>query len=156
MARQCQTGLSASALRRRTWPTPFIAAVRGWLFASVALLGVSSQLCVQMHMLLVPHSTCPEHGELVHGVDNFAPVSARFDASERVPALHAGRHSPLAVDSHCDVVGHRRECLNVAVCEAPRGPLFALNPDPPAYQAPLRASGQERYTLAPKNSPPRA
>jgi hypothetical protein len=124
----------------------------------MALVCVASQLSVQMHLLLVRHSTCAEHGELIHESEaRGSVVAAHSDPLVHAPIIQSGRSQfPLEEDSHCDVVGHRRECLSVGVFHAGLAPAPEMPAQARAFDTQNRTAVAARYTLAPKTSPPRA
>jgi hypothetical protein len=129
-------------------------AFRG-LTIAVAVLLFCGQLSSWVHLALVPHAICAEHGELIHVVQ--APA---FDGT---PAPKAGESSlvasaPVEVEhahDHCQFGPHHR----APAMTAPRAPVVAENrvvpPRPPILGASAPAvRAISLYLLAPKTSPP--
>jgi hypothetical protein len=108
------------------------------------------QLGTALHLLIVDHRQCPEHGELVHAT----PARDAGDAPRHTDALlgteGAGSHS----HAHCLCVVSRREAViggpSATDTAAPPAPIsmVAFGIDTPV--------AFKRWILAPKNSPPRA
>jgi hypothetical protein len=130
-----------------------------WLIGGVAGLSLVTQLAALGHLVLVRHSTCPEHGELVHGDhatgSHVASAGGQHAASPRA-ALRAREQTVLDADEHCDVLAHRREYVDLPVFEALASPIATQQPHPRAEPAVLHASAARIYAQAPKTSPPSA
>lgn len=123
----------------------------------LALLCLLGQLSSATHLLLVRHSTCPEHGELIDttsrgsnapAASTSGATAARTTAVTAAPDLPAGHGH-----DHCAILSHQRQQIA----------LQALQPsvDAPPPALPVRvvvatrpAFAGTRYLLAPKNSPP--
>ena len=105
------------------------------------------------HMLLVEHTRCAEHGELVH----------RGDSHERVDSEHA--HADVAAlegtpsqgsgeaHDHCALSVDRRGAVAAIVSPEP----FTQSLEAAQGFAPVDAqvvTGTARFRVAPKNSPP--
>jgi hypothetical protein len=125
----------------------------GVLTAAALLAG---QLSTLLHILVVDHQRCPEHGELVHASLRRAPAPAN-------DPLVVGRVSVVAPgetngddqgDDHCLSLAHRRDAwVGAAAPEIPFVvPTAAATTLPPADAAPLT----RLWMLAPKTSPPTA
>jgi hypothetical protein len=123
-----------------------------WCGFVLAALFLSAQLASWAHIALVPHASCAEHGELVHG-----HLDATLDAGE-----HDG--APSVVPQAPGGGGH--EHCSLALAREPRVPhlhdahaAFVLVPAPQADDCPEDDGGARTfplYLLAPKQSPPRA
>jgi len=134
--------------RRRT--APAARARLRWLALSLALLCGGGPLASVVHLLLVRHVTCVEHGELIDA-DGKAP--ARRAASE--PGLEvADGGAPAHDHDHCVVLAHppssdTAPSVEVAAADAPVATSLA---------APAHALGHPHPVpllhLAPKSSPP--
>lgn len=117
-----------------------------------ALLGLVLQGSSGGHMLLVEHSRCAEHGELVHG-DSHQHEAAADRQAESLLLQGAPDSGPDEAHGHCSGLGNRRDAL-VSI-GAVRVGIQA-----PAAQAELRllradiAPRTSRLRLAPKTSPP--
>lgn len=103
-------------------------------------------------MLLVEHSRCAEHGELVHGdVHQHDPGEIRRTESA---ALHgmpdAGSDQP---HDHCSVYTDRRDALTSIL-----GPDVGIQVSEAHEQLMLHSAaitpGTPLFRIAPKNSPP--
>ena len=105
------------------------------------------------HMLLVQHTRCAEHGELVHDGDAHRHVAgehAHVDTASvpGMPDLGSGEahdHCALSVDRRDALVSIAAPAGSTLVGEAPRGVALADAFVP---------TDTSRFQLAPKNSPP--
>jgi hypothetical protein len=104
------------------------------------------------HMLLVEHSRCAEHGELVHGDAHQHEVGADRQA-ESLLLQGTPNSSPDQAHGHCSGLSDRRDAL-VSIGTVGAGIRV------PEAQAVLRLLGANiapnasRLRLAPKTSPP--
>jgi hypothetical protein len=123
-----------------------------WLAAAavalVACLTFGAQL---IHMTVIQHAVCAEHGELVElapGERAEAPTRAATDAASSVfdgtQPQHDHGHCTALVDAHALVSAPPPAPLTVLVWEH-------LDPRPPAT---FVASRTDLHRLAPKTSPP--
>jgi hypothetical protein len=126
----------------------------------LALLCLLGQLSSATHLLLVRHSTCPEHGELIDTTSrgSNSPAASASAATAAVtaamPAVTAGPDLPAGHGhDHCAILSHQRQQIA----------LHALqhSVDAPPPPLPVRVVVATRpvfagtlYLLAPKNSPP--
>ncbi|MFW2390547.1 MAG: hypothetical protein ACN4G0_19585 [Polyangiales bacterium] len=120
--------------------------------ALAALLALMLQGSSGGHMLLVEHSRCAEHGELVHGsgADHHgsnAPTSADSASVQGTSPAHedAHDHCTVSVDrrdapASIDDSGWRAYSFTTLLSRAPANDLFSVR--------------SHRYRLAPKTSPP--
>ena len=132
-------------------PSGFLMIRRACVLAS--LLALFLQGSSGGHMLLVEHTRCPEHGELVHNGDA-DPQLAGKHAYEDATSVHgtpdagadeAHDHCALSVDRR-DAIGSIGAALTSArVCEPLRNS---------ALSDAFVASDASRFRIAPKNSPP--
>lgn len=121
--------------------------------ALAALLVLMLQGSSGGHLILVEHTRCAEHGDLVHGDGAHHRATAEA-ADAHGPVLE----SPLAQGSgdaheHCVLSADRRDAL-AAVCEASLFADATRTPEPFEARVTDLGSGPERFRLAPKNSPP--
>ena len=126
------------------------------LAAFVALLLTASALGQAAHFLLVPHTICAEHGELLELAQR-ASHQAAAPAGERSLAGHDRVASPDAAveHEHCQALarGQREQAL-------PPAPPAALLPATPVEEVAIFSDemalgrGISRWLLAPKTSPP--
>jgi hypothetical protein len=132
---------------------------RGALALAVAGLWLVGQAAGTLHMLVVPHVFCAEHGELIEselspGVASEADVDQRFDSASSTlqsdPANLRGSHA----HEHCFVTsrGQRSTTSILRSRTAIEHVYFASRPTARA-DAPRRSQGAV-FRLAPKNSPP--
>jgi hypothetical protein len=128
------------------------------LAALVALLLSASALGQAAHFLLVPHTICAEHGELLEVDERASHVDReREQTASDAPEPRASQPEISAEHDHCQVLARgQREQAPV------RASLSVLLPAPLAPEAPASfarpaPSAQElTLSLAPKTSPPRA
>jgi hypothetical protein len=124
---------------------------RMWLCLAtlLALLGLSADLS---HMVLVSHTVCAEHGEVVHGGDSHEVPSASPD--DDVPGQHASNADRTSAADHehcCGVATHGGALL----AAPPALPTQLLGAFDELTIAPAGATITRRlYLLAPKTSPP--
>jgi hypothetical protein len=120
----------------------------------MALFSVGGQLAGAVHLLLVPHVVCPEHGELIHlDGDGESEHPAPLDLA--ASAYRRGSETTAAdAHDHCMVSAIRgaeptlREPCGTLVAACISAPLASGVPAPALHQAvPL-------LLLAPKSSPP--
>ena len=134
--------------------------------ARTALATVALQLvgmfAGDLHLALVRHERCPEHGELLD-VEPDSGVSAADSAraaqapdhDDRDPAAVPGRGPARTSHDHCAsawALGQRARqpgSWEVARSDAPN------RSSRPPIELPTLLSGRRRYLVAPKTSPPR-
>jgi hypothetical protein len=126
---------------------------RASVTVAVALMLLGAQASQVLHELVVPHETCPLHGDLVEGDGHSddggasqlaAPARARLLAAAD-GALH-GHDRCLATFGDTDAVESEVAALTRAL------PPAAALPAPPTASAARRSV--PLFRLAPKNSPP--
>jgi hypothetical protein len=117
------------------------------------MLGLFLQGSTGGHMLLVEHSRCVEHGELVHNSQAHAHVSEAH-AHANLAAVHATQNGDSdEAHEHCVLSFDRRDGLaSVDASLVFTPPVDAVGDVglTDAFVAPLAA----RFRIAPKNSPP--
>ena len=126
--------------------------------ALLAVVFVASQVGSYLHAATEHHARCPEHGELIH-VD--APPAADTAATETAPGTthdgHALRNGTHGADSHehdhCYLCSVSRERLGTVPSAETTAPVMAAVVAH-AQPAVVAHSGQSRYVIAPKTSPP--
>ncbi len=116
---------------------------------ALTLLFAVGQLAGFAHLVLVPHVTCPEHGELMHA--EAAPAAPTLAGGPARAWLNRGARAHG--HDHCLAFSSRREDV-----------LAAAGPAAPEVQAPAPHSAPPARTpfapplallrLAPKGSPP--
>jgi hypothetical protein len=105
------------------------------------------------HMLLVEHTRCAEHGELVHAADGHEHASADEAAAEHSAFQAAAELGDEAGHGHCSHASERRD----AAADVPTSHALALRRV--ASISSLREASAfptlaRLYRTAPKNSPP--
>ena len=144
----------ASNRRRK----PRTGSLRLALGLAVSGVWVAGQACGTLHMLLVQHAFCAEHGELIdsdlsEGSTPDLEVSPRSAEANTFVQIDVAKHQTHAHE-HCQVMASARR---------PTAPIFR-SPDSVALlfsttqlesvvDAP-RGALLELFRLAPKNSPP--
>jgi hypothetical protein len=123
----------------------------------LVVLSALAYLGSAAHFTLVQHSTCLEHGEVVHGEVEQGHASEGMHASfddERLARTDAAPVSVHGVEAHCAHTFFRR------VTAPPAGATLAEVQQRPSGPVLLTADAQVeppvgRLFLAPKSSPPR-
>jgi hypothetical protein len=142
--------IAAWSLGQRLLPRWRLAAV----LKSVGVVGcLLLQLSAVAHQVLVRHSRCVEHGELVHSAALAQGIghSAR-DVNDARPRFERSAESGPESHEHCAAVFEQRrtlaatpaEVLHVAESASPVALALLNGPD----------AGREVYDFAPKTSPP--
>ena len=136
-----------STTRRQSQPA--IAVLVAWLCLLLQASGVA-------HGLLVRHSFCLEHGELIHvpeaGKGSAPPA---FTSRGKAFAVQATGSAEADEHEHCAVFAHRRDSL----ATSPQAHAVAASPHAERAEAThagglLRAPACALLLLAPKTSPP--
>lgn len=117
------------------------------------------QVLATVHLVLVRHVVCPEHGEVMHAGEAHAADRADAgdaggdDADARVRAARADA-DPADADDHCQLLTERRDVgpRSAATIDVALAPVAVERPAPLSLPARTRAL----YRLAPKISPPHA
>lgn len=118
--------------------------------ATLALLALMLQGSSGGHMLLVEHTKCAEHGELVH--DGHAH---RVDAPSRTDRSWQNHSTPQteASHEHCSLATDRRHAVPAIVGAGMTGLLEIAATS--RFDVEVASWGDfPRFRLAPKNSPP--
>jgi len=104
------------------------------------------------HMLLVEHTRCAEHGELVHGDAHQHGAGPQQQAES--PSLH-GMPDPSTEEGHdhCSVSSDRRDAL-VLMATADAGIQASKADEPLRLRSAVIPPITPRFRIAPKNSPP--
>ena len=121
--------------------------------ALAALLALFLQGSSGGHMLLVEHTRCAEHGDLVHGGDGHGHDASThvetdglaFERAPEGPSDDAHEHCALSVD---------RRDANLSIVEARVAPSrIERSPNAMPDETPALVT-TKRFHIAPKNSPP--
>jgi hypothetical protein len=132
--------------------------VRLWLrptALALALTATAGQLSAVVHMLLVPHAVCPEHGALVHVASDTARARER-DSSARSEYRDAGELSESDQHDHCLADAARRAASLVASPLSSKLAVGALAGTPAVCGPESAERSVDLLSLAPKSSPPSA
>jgi hypothetical protein len=121
--------------------------------ALLAVVGLFLQGSHGGHMLLVEHTRCAEHGELIHGGESHGHLVQGGDASADISFEQAPDPSDDEAHEHCGHASERRDAVaNVAQSVVvARSDRAAAVPDCIADHVSTRP---RLYQTAPKNSPP--
>jgi len=129
------------------------------LMVWVALISLLPMLSTYVHLLLVQHSTCPEHGEIIDqpaGQPTPADSLSRVQrhASQAQPAWQSTESGDEHRHAHCAFVLSRRQVF--AACAALSAYLAPPieHPAPPAHRDVRPVARIADFRLAPKQSPP--
>jgi len=125
---------------------------RARLFAAFgAYLCLATHLMGVLHVLVVRHATCPDHGEVVHGEE---PVPAETSTLPGQAARDATRDPDEEADDHCLLMATRRR----EVAPPPPGhQLILFSPVISTLETSAAAAAAPAGALlrfAPKTSPP--
>lgn len=120
--------------------------------ALAGLLAVILQGSAGGHMLLVEHTRCAEHGDLVHGDAAHHHSSSRGEATAATLEGH-GEHDSDAAHEHCALMADRRDAV-VAPGSAQLTTIASNAFDCAAPFQERLLSEQARFRIAPKTSPP--
>lgn len=139
--------------RGRPATSPLLRVLATWL----SLLLTASALGQTAHFLLVPHTICAEHGELLELGETPAHAARATDEAATQGSSVSSAPSAAAEHDHCQVLarGQRQQAL-------PRAAAIAVLPAAPAVRLARLAERQVEprplaaLALAPKTSPPRS
>jgi hypothetical protein len=119
-----------------------------------AYLCLATQLVGLLHVLLVRHATCPDHGEIVHGA---APVAAHASVLAELAIAPAPADTADDEDEHCLFVAtRRRENAGLAPAAQPVARIEASAATSLRAPPRLLIVAPTLYRIAPKTSPPSA
>ena len=121
--------------------------------ALAALLALVLQGSSGGHMLLVEHTRCAEHGELVHGDDPHHHESSAHAKTADITLEDRGEQDADAAHEHCALTADRRDA--VVALNSAQVLAFALDTIEPAPAVEAQVvPEQARFRIAPKTSPP--
>jgi hypothetical protein len=125
---------------------------------AISALLLSAQFLALGHLLIVRHTICPEHGEMIHSGPSGAVQAMRpIRAGAAVdPALDGGAVPSEHAHDHCRALANTRErfAMLPALDLMPGSLLVATTGPTLSYVA--LAPAVAVLLLAPKNSPPSA
>ncbi|MDH3202524.1 MAG: hypothetical protein OEM15_16660 [Myxococcales bacterium] len=118
--------------------------------ATLGLLALILQGSSGGHMLLVEHTKCAEHGELVHDAHGH-PANLANDPGPSL--LGTSNAQTEASHDHCSLATERRDAVTSIVGASVTGMLTIIAPDDVEIEV-TPSDSAPRFRLAPKNSPP--
>jgi hypothetical protein len=133
---------------------------RGALALAVAVLWLVGQAAGTVHMLVVPHVFCAEHGELVEselpsGVAAAdADVDPQFDSASSSLQRDASNLRGSHAHDHCFVASRAQRSTPSFLRSRPATERVYFASRPEARADAPRGSQVAVFRLAPKNSPP--
>jgi hypothetical protein len=146
--------------RRSQEPRKHVGAFSRCLVLAVAWLALVGQASSFVHVLLVRHTVCLEHGEITHPDEQTEASSASSTGTaqqteSKTAAIRAGAQAELEHGhNHCAIALHRRERLALIAC-------MVVIADDCAEESPsARVETAEHeatvavFRYAPKSSPP--
>lgn len=122
-------------------------------FALAGLFALLLQGSNGGHMLLVEHTRCAEHGDLVHGTEAHHQADGDHAGVDAVALEAVSDEASEVAHEHCSVNAERRDG-DVAVSEAEVSPCLLASAELGAAPTTFASVEAERFRLAPKNSPP--
>ena len=125
---------------------------------AISTLLLAAQLATLGHLLIVRHTICPEHGEMIHsGLPSQAQtIRPPHQGSAADPALGGGAPPAEHAHDHCLARANPRERFALLpALDSMFGPLPAATKLPPRLAVAV-APAVAVLRLAPKNSPPSA
>ncbi len=105
------------------------------------------------HMLLVEHTRCAEHGELVHEGEAHLHQSASHAETGAAGLLGASNEPSEEAHGHCAPQGNRHNALTSVATARVSAPLIEVPQPQLSAGAPIPPQNQP-FRVAPKNSPP--
>lgn len=118
------------------------------IFALILLFGLNAAWIGQVfHLVLVPHHYCEQHEEFVHEHHN-----SHAHENGKSPRTNIHRSLPPHTHDHCSVAS----ALNRLVTSLPQAEVISVVGLSEVYFSPKlhHADGSDKYSFAPKNSPP--
>jgi hypothetical protein len=156
MPRTSARSAGRSLARSSTWSALTSRSFTTWTLAALLLFG---NLGGALHLALVQHAICPEHGELIHvSADTLAcapaPIAPTRAAESGTPLLRKGLPPARDQHEHCaQGIPIRQSSLVLQAAPAWRTvPCECSRPQERETSAPLASI--PRILLAPKHSPP--
>ena len=105
------------------------------------------------HMLLVEHTRCAEHGDLVHGTQEHHHAEGDHAEADAVALEAVSDEAAEVAHEHCSLNAERRDG-DVAVSDAAVSPCLVASAELGVAPTAFASVEAERFRLAPKNSPP--
>lgn len=130
-----------------------------WSAVALALVCLVAQAASYLHLAVVRHVQCPEHGELVHlGPSTAAGPEVALETVGDTDAHHlrgaAASPSWTHDEGHCLVGFSQRSRAGLGQAPSRLAPPTATRPLPPDEASAPRIAAVALYRLAPKASPP--
>ena len=121
--------------------------------ALMGLLALFLQGSSGGHMLLIEHTRCAEHGELVHGSEAHDHDAFTHAEADRLAFQSGSKDASAEAHEHCALSVDRRDATpSIVHAKVARCPIAASPSAAP--DAPFILGAAERFRIAPKNSPP--
>ena len=117
---------------------------------ALAVFGAGEQVLSAAHMLLVPHTVCLEHGELVHLDDKVGHASSQPGTTSVDQQSSQSRD----LHAHCPALALRREHAALAQAATALVPPLRLHPVDVLCSAVAQPAVADLLLMAPKTSPP--
>lgn len=123
---------------------------------AIASLCLLAQLYPLIHFLVVPHTRCEVHGDMLHAREHeAAPGGAQPARGATTHAVSSGdEHGDEHEHEHCQLLTERRDARCTPTAELGCAPPSVG--DAPVLGRAAASSPRPLYRLAPKLSPPRA
>ena len=122
-------------------------------FAFAAVVGLLLQGTSGGHMLLVEHTRCAEHGELVHTEDVHHHAESEVAPVAVLAFDDAGKAPSEAAHEHCNHSAEHRDAAN-SIADAAALDFAPVRDVVARPDAPQGVASAPVYHDAPKNSPP--
>ena len=121
--------------------------------ALIGLLALFLQGSSGGHMLLIEHTRCAEHGELVHGSEAHHHDASTHAEADELAFQSGSKDASGEAHEHCALSGDRRDGTpSIDHAKVARCPIADSPGAAPGDRFILVAT--ERFRIAPKNSPP--
>lgn len=126
----------------------------------IAAICLVAQGLAAGHHVLVEHTRCAEHGEMVHASEHAAHATSGAEHSAArsqalvsdVDAMSSAEGAHVDDHEHCVATSDRRKALLCVPAIVEAAPVIALRVTVDVVQQAPRS--QARYWIAPKTSPP--
>lgn len=131
---------------------PSVSGMTHSLRTAVTVLCLVAQGLVVGHHVLVTHTRCAEHGELVHTDEHSAHVAPLHEAEAEHASVDAGEAAHSDDHEHCTASTDRRKALQAAAYAGVHAVVVVANVS--RVVVPGDVPGRAVHVIAPKTSPP--
>lgn len=104
------------------------------------------------HHVLVTHTRCAEHGELVHAEDHAAHGASAHAVESEHASIDVGETADSEDHDHCEASTDRRKALHASLYVGVHAVVAVANVSLVVVSE--AASGRAVHVIAPKTSPP--